>query len=168
MEARPHSAMTSARCKLNSMIRTRHLLRGLLLIVAFTDLLFAAQLQSNAQTVPPASSATDVPVIDGGAGPCALQLTVTTVDDKPVYDAKVKVHIAYRFGGFHKLDLEAGTNAEGKVKFVGLPARVRRPPLEFQASKDQLVGALTTYDPATECQAKHTITLDKPKPSPAP
>jgi hypothetical protein len=105
--------------------------------------------------------------MDGGAGPCALQVTVTSADNKPVYDAKVKVHIAYGFGGFHKLDLEAGTNAEGKVKFVGLPARVRRPPLEFQATKDQLAGVLT-YDPATECQAKHDIVLDKPKPSQAP
>ena len=109
----------------------------------------------------------EVPVIDGGAGPCVLELTVTTVDDKPVYDAKVRVHIAYRFGGFHKLDLEAATNAEGKVKFTGLPARVRRPPLEFQASKEPLVGVLT-YDPATECQARHNITLAKPKPTPAP
>jgi hypothetical protein len=153
----------------SSMMRTRHLLRGLLLLVASAGLLFATQPQSNSQTAGPAGPAVaaDVPAIDGGAGPCSLQLTVTTVDDKPVYDAKVKVHIAYRFGGFHKLDLEAGTNAEGKVKFVGLPARVRRPPLEFQASKDQLVGALTTYDPATECHAQHTITLDKPKPAQA-
>jgi len=106
-------------------------------------------------------------MMDGGSGPCAVQITITTVEGKPVYDAKVKVHIAYRFGGFHKLDLEAVTNAEGKVKFVGLPARVRRPPLEFQASKDQLAGVLA-YDPATECQASHSITLEKPKSTQAP
>jgi hypothetical protein len=141
-----------------------------LLLVASAGLLFATQPHSNSQTSAPAGPAAqpaaEVPVIDGGAGPCDLQLTVTTVDGKPVYDAKVKVHIAYRFGGFHKLDLEAGTNAEGKVKFVGLPSRVRRPPMEFQASKEQLVGVFA-YDPATECQVKHTITLDKPKPSQA-
>src|ERR1700738_5288505 len=105
------------------MMRTRHLLCGFLLLVASAKL-FATQSQSNSQT------AAEVPVIDGGAAPCELQLTVTTVDDKPVYDAKVKVHIAYRFGGFHKLDLEAATNAEGKVKFVGLPPRVRRAAME--------------------------------------
>jgi hypothetical protein len=139
------------------MIRTRPLLRGLSLLVASACFFFVAQAQTNS----PAAS--EIPVIDGAAGPCTLQLTVTTVEGKPVYDAKVKVHIAHRFGGFHKLDLEAGTNADGKVKFVGLPAKVRRPPLEFQASKDQLAGVLT-YDPANECQAKHDITLDKPKP----
>src|SRR5579862_5294141 len=58
-----------------------------------------------------------VPVMDGGAGPCSLELTVTGPDGKPVYAADVKVHINYGFGGFHKLDLEAGTNADGKLKF---------------------------------------------------
>jgi hypothetical protein len=152
------------------MTRTRCLLVGFFLFAA--GLLFATQPQSSSQTAaspasPAAQATPEGPVMDGGAGPCALQVTVTSADNKPVYDAKVKVHIAYGFGGFHKLDLEAGTNAEGKVKFVGLPARVRRPPLEFQATKDQLAGVLT-YDPATECQAKHDIVLDKPKPSQAP
>jgi len=155
-------AMNKTRCSLNS----------LLLLAASAGLLVASQPHSNAQTATPppgqgAQSAPEVPVMDGAAGPCAVQITVTTADGNPVFDAEVKVHIAYRFGGFHKLDLEAGTNAQGKVKFVGLPARVRRPPLEFQASKDQLAGVLT-YDPATECQATRSITLEKPKSTTAP
>jgi hypothetical protein len=104
-----------------------------------------------------------VPVIDGEAGPCSLELTVTGPDGKPVYAAKVKVHIAYGFGGFHKLDLEAGSNSDGKLKFTGLPARVHRPPLEFEASKDDLEGA-ATYDPSSECQSKHDVTMSKRKP----
>ncbi len=125
-----------------------------------------AQTQSNAQTIstPVASAAEPVPVVDGGIGPCSIELTATSADGKPVYGASIKVHIAYGFGGFHRLDLEAGTSADGKVKFTGLPSRVRRPPLEFQASKDQLVGS-TTYDPSRECQAKRALVLDKPKPS---
>lgn len=101
-----------------------------------------------------------VPVMNGGAGPCSLELTVSTADGKPVYAADVKVHIAYGFAGARKLDLEAGTNSDGKVKFTGLPARVRRPPLEFKATKDELAGT-AAYDPATECQAKHDIILEK-------
>jgi hypothetical protein len=103
-----------------------------------------------------------VPVMDGAAGPCSLELTITGADGKPVYAATVKVHIAYGFGGIRRVDLEAGTNSDGKVKFTGLPARVRRPPLEFQASKDGLTG-VATYDPLAECQAKHSITLQMPK-----
>lgn len=101
--------------------------------------------------------------MDGGAGPCSLELVITGLDGKPVYAAKVDVHIAYGFGGFHRLDLEAGTNSDGKVKFTGLPIKVRRPPLEFNASKDDLAG-VATYDPAAECQGKHDIAMSKRKP----
>ncbi len=103
-----------------------------------------------------------MPVMDGSAGPCSLALTVTAVDGTPVYNATIKVHIAYGFAGFHRLDLQAGTNVDGKTKFVGLPSRVHRPPLVFQASKNQLVGSVA-FDPQEECQAAHYLVLDKPK-----
>ncbi len=108
------------------------------------------------------ADAEKIPLIDGAAGSCSLYLTVTA-DGKPVYAATVKVHIAYKFGGFHKLDLEAATNIDGKVKFVGLPAKVRRPPLEFRARKDALSGTLN-YDPASQCQATEEIKLVKATP----
>jgi hypothetical protein len=122
---------------------------------------------AQSQSANPSSSEKDkVPVIDGGAGPCSLDLTVLGPDGKPVYAATVKVHIAYGFGGFHKLDLQAGTNQDGKVRFTGLPDRVKRPPLEFHASKDALEG-VATDDPTTECQAKHEVKLEKPSAGPA-
>ena len=96
--------------------------------------------------------------MDGGAGPCSLELTVATADGKPVYGATIKVHIAYGFGGFHRLDLQDATNVDGKVKFIGIPSRVRRPPLEFQAAKDQLVGTVSE-DPGVQCNAKHEVVL---------
>lgn len=128
----------------------------------FANLFCAAQTTSNAQTdfQDPAAAAKKVPVIDGAVGPCSLELTVNSVDSKPVYAAVVKVHIAYGFGGMRKLDLEASTNIDGKVKFVGIPSRVRRPPLEFRASKDELAGTVD-YDPTSECQAKQVIVLRK-------
>lgn len=107
------------------------------------------------------SQSSEVPVMDGGAGPCSFQLTVFTPDGKPAGAAEVRVHIAYGFGGFRRLDLEAGTNYDGKVNFAGLPAKVKNPPLEFHASKEQWVG-VATFDPAVECRAKHDITLQKP------
>jgi len=121
------------------------------------SILVAAPLLSVAQ-----SPSEQVPIIQGGAGPCSLELTVRGADSKPVYAATVKVHIKYGFGGMRKLDLEAGTNSDGKVKFAGLPTRVQRPPLEFHASKDEFEG-VAAFDPSTECQAKHDITLEKPK-----
>jgi hypothetical protein len=122
----------------------------------------AASAQSTPQPTPTQApaAAQAVPAIDGAAGPCSVEFTITTADGKPAEAATVKVHIAYGFGGFHKLDLQAGTNSDGKVKFTGLPSRVRRSLLEFEASKDQLVGT-ATYDPATECQGKREMKLGK-------
>jgi len=39
---------------------------------------------------------------------------------------------------------------------------VQRPPLEFHALKDEFEG-VAAFDPSTECQAKHDITLEKSK-----
>ena len=139
------------------MIRNHRDLYRFFLLAVFMSL--GGNVVSQSPTQP---AAQNIPAVDGALGPCSIELTVNTTDSKPVYAASVKVHIAYGVGGFHKLDLEAGTNADGKVKFTGLPARVRRPPLEFEASKDQLVG-MVTYDPAVECRAKHSVVLDKPK-----
>ena len=129
-----------------------------LLMLGVASVASAAFAQSTSKPTP------DIAVVNGNLGRCSLELTVNLPDGKPAYGATVKVHIAYGFGGFHKLDLEGGTNAEGKVKFTGLPTSVRRPPLEFEGSKDDLEG-VATYDPAAQCHAQQTITLGKPKPS---
>src|ERR1700730_3690708 len=123
------------------------------------SILVAAPVLSRAQAPAPNEK---VPVIQGGAGPCSLELTVRDADGKAVYSATVRVHIAYGFGGIRKLDLEAGTNSDGKVKFAGLPARVQRPPLEFHGIKDEYEG-VAAFDPATECAGKHDIALAKSK-----
>src|SRR3954469_18647479 len=134
------------------------------LFVVLIAVAVSAQTQSSPN--PPGEKppvAAQVPVIDGAAGPCSLELTIMGADAKPVYNATVKVHIAYGFGGFHHLDLQAGTNADGKVKFTGIPIKVHNPPLEFDATKHQLEGSLN-YDPTAECHAQHDLKLEKPKP----
>jgi hypothetical protein len=101
-------------------------------------------------------------VMDGGAGPCSADFNVTGADGKPLFATLINVHIAYGFGGFHKLEMGVYTNQEGKGKFTGIPAKVKNPPLEFHASKDQLVGA-ATVDPFLDCHAKHDIVMETPK-----
>jgi hypothetical protein len=121
-------------------------------------LLTAVQTQQPAQT----PSSEDVPVTDGGSGACSIDFNVTDAEGKPVYAARIDVHLAYGFAGAHKLDMGVYTNAQGKARFTGIPAKVRKPPIEFRAKKDDLIG-LATMDPATECQAKHDIVLAKSK-----
>jgi hypothetical protein len=111
-------------------------------------------------TVKPCAQATDpktVPVVDGGAGPCSAEFTVTDSAGAPIYDAKIRVHIAYRFMSAHKLDLEVGTNAEGKAHFEGLPNKLKRG-LTFYATHDSQEGPAFD-DPTTTCKAQLTITL---------
>ena len=137
---------------------TIHSVFVFVILVVGATLLFATQAQQPAQP----QQADDIPVTDGGSGPCSVEITVTDSDAKPVYAARIDVHMAYGFAGAHKLDLGAYTNAQGKARFTGLPAKVRKPPVEFRAKKDDLIG-MATVDPVAECQAKHDIVLGKAK-----
>lgn len=127
-------------------------------VLASSFFLAAAQTGQPAQPQQP----DEIPVTDAGSGPCAVELTVTTSDGKSVYAARIDYHAAYGAFGAHKLDMTVYSNADGKAKFTGIPAKVKRPPIEFNAKKDDLVG-VATMDPATECQAKHDIVMDKKK-----
>jgi hypothetical protein len=130
------------------------------LMCAFTASPHAlAQKQNSNSASSDASQMT--PVMDGGAGPCSLLLTVSH-EGKPAVAAHVKVHIAYGFAGIRKLDLDAYTGNDGKLKFTGLPDRVKRPPLAFRAAKDKLYGT-ATYDPENECNSKVDIVLSPQK-----
>lgn len=113
-----------------------------------------------AQTPDPKS----VPVIDAGLGPCTADFAITDSNNKPIYLAKVKVHIAYGFMNTRKLDLEVSSNVDGKVRFTGLPDRVKRG-LFFEASEGDRTGNAFD-DPSKTCQAQFPITLRKPTTAP--
>src|SRR5579864_2481845 len=120
-------------------------------------ILFLALLLSPAlaQTPDPHS----IPAVDAGVGQCTADLTITDAENKPIYAAKVKVHIAYGFAGARKLDLEVGTNVDGKARFTGLPDRVKKG-LFFEASEGDRTGNAFD-DPTKTCQAQFTIALRK-------
>lgn len=120
--------------------------------------LFLALLLTSAfaQTPDPHS----IPAVDAGIGQCTADFTITDADNKPVYAAKVKVHIAYGFAGARKLDLEVGTNVDGKARFTSLPERVKKG-LFFEASEGDRAGN-AFVDPSKTCQAQFTTALRKP------
>ena len=91
-----------------------------------------------------------VPVMDGEAGPCSVGFTVTDANGGPVYDARIRVHLAYGFAGVRRLDLEAATNVDGKTQFKGLPEKVKGGILMFRASQGKRDGS-AIYDPAKNC-----------------
>ena len=108
-----------------------------------------------AQTPDPHS----IPSVDGGLGPCAADFTITDNAGKPIYSATIKVHIAYGFASVRKLDLQVGTNVDGKARFIGLPDRLKRG-LYFEASESDRSGEAFD-DPEKTCQAQFTIALQK-------
>jgi hypothetical protein len=97
----------------------------------------------------------EVPVMDGEAGPCSVGFTVTDVKGAPVYDARIRVHIAYGFAGVRRLDLEAATNVDGKTQFKGLPEKVKGGILMFRASQGKRDGS-AIYDPAKSCSGQES------------
>jgi hypothetical protein len=97
----------------------------------------------------------EVPVMDGEAGACSIAFTVTDVKGAPVYDARIRVHIAYGFAGVRRLDLEAATNVDGKTQFKGLPEKVKGGTLIFRASQGKRDGS-AVYDPAKKCSGQQS------------
>jgi hypothetical protein len=97
--------------------------------------------------------------VDAGLGSCSADFTITDEAAAPVYAAHIRLHIAYGFMSLHKLDLEVGTNADGKARFIGLPENPKQG-LFFHASEGDREGS--AFDnPAKTCKAQFTVVLRK-------
>lgn len=131
-------------------IFSRAVLTALIVLVALS-----VRAQTQSASVDPHS----IPAVDGAIGPCTADFTVTDASAAPVYNAKVKVHIAYGTWSIRKLDLEVSTNVDGKARFTGLPDRLKRG-LMFHASEGDREGEAFD-DPANTCKAEFTIALRK-------
>jgi len=132
-------------------------------VLVMTALLVCGNTVSHASDS--SAEAHTVPVVDGAIGPCSVEFTVQDSGGAPVYNAKIRVHIAYRFLNAHKLDLEVATNIDGKGRFNGLPSKLKQP-LNFQASQGDREGS-ASIDPAETCKAERTVVILKPDSSSA-
>jgi hypothetical protein len=131
-------------------------IRVVLLLAAFVTVLMPKSVFGQSTT----------PTVDGGAGPCSVEFTVTDAKDALVSNAQISVHIEYGFLGAKKLDLQVATDSHGKARFVGLPDKVDSG-LFFEAIKGNLRG-VATDDPNTECEAKHGIYMTSRSPAQNP
>jgi hypothetical protein len=126
-------------------------------IVAVAILVFslAALGQAPAPQNPPAPANE----ISADLGPCSADFKVTDLAGKPIYNAKIAVQIKYGFMAKRKLDLEAATDSNGKVKFVKMPGEARRP-ITFKISYGPDT-AQVGFDPATNCDPSYVVPLGK-------
>jgi hypothetical protein len=145
--------------------------RVVLTSVIFSCLLVLASASAqehneNAPAQQPAANAAQqqVPSIDGGLGPCSVEVIVKRPGGKVVDGAKVTVHIAYGFLNVRRLDLEVPTNTQGKARITGLPNNLKHG-LLLHGSKDNLLGT-AFVDPAKNCEAKHELVLVQQAPPP--
>ena len=115
------------------------------------------------QTAPPApepgaqpGTPPELPVLDAHLGACSADFTIRNAAGAPVYLALVHVRVRYGTLGVKRMDLEVGTNSEGKARIKGLPDKAR--PMTYDVTKDD---KKTTIDQDVEkaCNAKLEATL---------
>jgi hypothetical protein len=111
-----------------------------------------------AVATPPVDPKT-VAEVDAGLGPCTADFTITDAAGQSIYAATIKLRITYGFMNLHKLDLQVGTNADGKARFIGLPSS-RKQGLFFFASEGEREGSAFD-DPGQTCKTQFTIVLRK-------
>jgi hypothetical protein len=140
----------------------RRLFFAILSLMCFSAIFcLPALLQADSKTAVDPHS---VPEVAGELGPCSVVFTVNDAKGSPVYNAKIRVHIAYGFLNAHKLDLEVGTNIDGKGKFTGLPNRLKQP-LNFEISEGEREGS-ATFDPVEGCRVARSVNIAKPPDEP--
>jgi hypothetical protein len=108
----------------------------------------------------PAPEEVQVPVIKAEVGTCSADFIVRDSENKPIYDAKIRVSFRYGFMSQKKTDLEAGTNSDGKARFEGLPDRRKKPkgPFEYQIRSGELTKNVV-QDPLVQCDAKFDVVM---------
>ena len=93
--------------------------------------------------------------VSADRGPCSAEFHVTDLSGKPIYNATVRTTVRWGLG--HKVELQVATNADGRARFIKLPADTKKP-LQFQVSyQDQTISY--SIDPATSCQATRDVPL---------
>jgi hypothetical protein len=131
---------------------------GMMRILLTTICVLSLALMAISQSTGTSPDPHSIPAVDAGLGTCSVEFTIVDTAGKPVYAAKVSTRVNY--GHFHKLDLEVGTNVDGKARFTGIPQNVRRG-LFFEATEGDRTGNAFN-DPATKCKAEFTVTIRKP------
>ena len=98
----------------------------------------------------------ELPVLDARLGACTADFTVKGPDGTPVYLALVHVRVRYGALGVKRMDLEVGTNSEGKARVKGLPDEARL--MTWDITKDDK-KTVVDQDVKKTCQGKFDVTL---------
>ena len=106
--------------------------------------------QSTSAAVPPGEISADL-------GPCSALIVVTDSDSKPIYGAKITTRIQYGLLGVKKLDLEAYSGADGRIKITSLPETLKKPMYIHIAKDDK--QETEEFKPEVQCHAIFKVQL---------
>jgi hypothetical protein len=126
-------------------------MRRLLVPALLFSLCIAATYTAAAQG-PAASSE-----ISADLGRCSAVITVTGADSQPIYGARITARVQYGVMGVKKLDLEAFTGPDGKVKITRLPESLKKP-MVIHIDKDNK-GDQVEFKPSLSCHATFDVQL---------
>jgi hypothetical protein len=95
--------------------------------------------------------------ISADLGPCSAEFHITDMAGNGIYNANIHTLIRYGFMSKRKLELDAGTNSDGRARFIKLPAELKKP-VEFTVSNGA-DRAVRNYDPAADCHVQYDVPL---------
>jgi hypothetical protein len=107
-----------------------------------------------AQSTPAATTPSE---ISADLGPCSALIIVTDPDSKPIYGAKITTRIQYGLLGVKKLDLEAYSGADGRIKITNLPETLKKPMYIHIVKGDQ--QETEEFKPDVLCHATFKVQL---------
>lgn len=98
----------------------------------------------------------ELAVISARLGACSADFTVKDSEGTPVYAAIIRVRIRYGFLSIKRMDLEVGTNSDGKARVEGLPSKAK--PLTYEIWKADK-NAPVDQDLSSNCHATYEVSL---------
>jgi len=95
--------------------------------------------------------------ISADLGTCSALITVTGIDLKPIYGAKITTRVRYGLLGVKKLDLEAYTGVDGQLKITNLPEALKKPMYIYINKEDK--QEIVEFKPDVHCRATFNVQL---------
>ena len=111
---------------------------------------------ASAPAAAPAQAVPELPVLDARLGGCSADFLVKNADGAPIYLALIHVRVRYGALGIKRMDLEVGTNSDGKARVKGLPDKARL--MTWDITKDDK-KTVVDQDVKKTCQGKFEVTL---------
>jgi len=129
---------------------TQSMRRPVVPILLFLLSIFSTRTATAQSPAPPGEISADL-------GPCFAAITVTGADSKPIYGARITARVQYGVMGIKKLDLEAYTGTDGKLKITRLPESLKKPMIIHIGKDEKQVQV--EFKPTLNCHATFDVQL---------